>query len=339
MNKARTVLSFFWLILVAVIVTSVYFFWSVGAPVNKSGQSVMFFVEKGDSIKKISSRLEQNGLIRSKTVFDYYVKFFGSQNFIAGAYQISPAMSIEEIADVMTKGKVANNEQKITVIEGWNNNEIAKYLSANGFKGADFLATVTKPEKSLVSAYDFLKDLPRGASLEGYLFPDTYRISDKNKTNEIIYKMLDNFDKKLTPELRAEIKKQGKSIREIVTMASVIEKEVSKESDMKMVSGVFWNRIKNGQALQSCATLAYCLGVNKAQYSIEDTKVDSPYNTYQNKGLPIGPIANPGINAIKAAIYPTASNYNFFLSRPDTGETIFSKTLDEHNRNKAKYLR
>ncbi|MDP2736501.1 MAG: endolytic transglycosylase MltG, partial [bacterium] len=136
-----------------------------------------------------------------------------------------------------------------------------------------------------------------------------------------------------------EIKKQNKTIFEIVTMASIIEKEVRSTDDMKIVSGIFWNRIKNGQGLESCATLAYILGVNKPQYSVEDTKIDSPYNTYKYRGLPPGPIANPGFNAINAAVYPENTNYNYFLSDPETGKTIFSKILDEHNANKYKYLK
>ncbi len=151
--------------------------------------------------------------------------------------------------------------------------------------------------------------------------------------------MLNNFDGKLTDEMQNNIAEQDKTIYEIVTMASIIEKEVRTLEDMEIVSGIFWDRIKYGQPLESCATLAYVLGVNKEQYSIEDTKIDSPYNTYRNPGLPPGPICNPGLNAIKAAIYPQYTEYNYFLSRQDTGETVFSKTLEEHNRNKARYLR
>ncbi|MEI8361556.1 MAG: endolytic transglycosylase MltG, partial [bacterium] len=126
---------------------------------------------------------------------------------------------------------------------------------------------------------------------------------------------------------------------EIVTMASVIEKEVRKTADMKIVSGIFWNRLANKQRLESCATLAYILGVNKEQYSLADTKIDSPYNTYQNFGLPIAPIANPGLKAIEAAIYPTKTNYNFFLTAATTGQTIFSSTFAEHVKNKNLYLK
>jgi len=122
-------------------------------------------------------------------------------------------------------------------------------------------------------------------------------------------------------------------------MASLIEKEVRTSEDMKIISGIFWQRIENRQGLESCATLAYILGVNKPQYSVVDTKIDSPYNTYKHRGLPPSPIANPGLNAITAAIYPKETDYNYFLSDPATGQTIFSRTLGEHNLNKAKYLK
>jgi UPF0755 protein len=122
-------------------------------------------------------------------------------------------------------------------------------------------------------------------------------------------------------------------------MASIIQKEVTSEADMKTVSGIFWNRIKSGQGLESCATLAYILGVNKPIYSLEDTQIDSPFNTYRNQGLPPAPISNPGAQAIIAAVYPDETDYVFFLSRPDTGETVFSRTYEEHLANKDKYLR
>ena len=181
--------------------------------------------------------------------------------------------------------------------------------------------------------------LPDNADLEGFLFPDTYRIDKAAAAADIIKKMLDNFQRKLTPAMLEEIKRQNKSVYEIIALASLVEKEVRTADDMKIVSGIFWQRIKNRQGLESCATLAYILGVNKAQYSVADTKIDSPYNTYKYRGLPPGPIANPGLNAITAAIYPEETDYNYFLSDPATGQTIFSRTLGEHNLNKAKYLK
>jgi UPF0755 protein len=194
-------------------------------------------------------------------------------------------------------------------------------------------------EEDYSKDFSFLKDKPKNKNLEGYLFPDTYRFFTDVSGEEVILKMLSNFDNKLAPKMREDISSQGKTIFEIITMASVIEKEVRSEKDMKIVSGIFWDRIKNGQALESCATLAYILGVNKPQYSYEDTRIKSPYNTYINRGLPAGPIANPGIKAIEAAIYPEYTGYNYFLTASETGETIFSRTYEEHLINKNKYIK
>jgi len=228
-------------------------------------------------------------------------------------------------------------EKVITIIEGWNVNQIDKYLSQEGIiidqKIADFKVS------DYLSDYSFLTDAPANYDLEGYLFPDTYRIFASTTADEIVRKMLDNFESKVSSEMMIEISKQKKTLPQIITMASIVEKEVTSSNDMKIVSGIFWDRIKNGQALESCATLAYILGENKAQYTYEDTRIVSPYNTYLNRGLPPGPIANPGLNAIVGAIYPTKTNYNYFLSRPDTKETIFSATYSEHTANKQKYLK
>jgi UPF0755 protein len=243
----------------------------------------------------------------------------------------------------LTSGQTISKERNIKIIEGWNIKDINSYLQKNNiipddsfknYAGAPIGGWSFKIERP-----DFLAEAPTAADLEGFLFPDTYRIFVDATAEDIIIKTLANFDNKLTPDMRAAIKEQGKSIYQIITMASVVEKEVRSAADMEIVSGIFWDRIKNGQPLESCATLAYILGENKKQYTLEDTKIESPYNTYQNQGLPPGPIANPGLNAIKAAIYPKYTDYNYFLSRSDNGETVFSKTYEEHLANKAKYIK
>jgi UPF0755 protein len=150
--------------------------------------------------------------------------------------------------------------------------------------------------------------------------------------------MLDNFDVKLTDDLRQEIKRQKKTIFEVMTMASLIEKEVKSYQDKQMVSGIFWKRLNARVSIDSCASISYILGEDKKQYSYDDTRTPSPFNTYINAGLPLGPISNPGIESIKAAIYPKDSAFWYFLSAPD-GKTIFSKTFAEHNIAKAKYLK
>jgi len=327
--------------------------YKISTPISQTAKDVSFVIKSGEGVKSISADLLAKGLIKSKLFFELYIwkNKFGS-NLKAGEYVLSPSLSIKEIVRTLIAGNVASKEKTIKVIEGWNSKEIADYFETEGmFKSDDFLNLTGYPKidyrenKTLMKPFDysanytFLTDKPSYRGLEGYLFPDTYRIYKEATPDSVIRKMLNNFDNKLTPELRAEIKKQGKTIYEIVTMASIIQKEVRNEKDMKIVSGIFWNRIKNKQALESCATLAYILGENKAQYSYEDTRIDSPYNCYMNRGLPPGPISNPGIEAITAAIYPEDTNYNYFLSSSETGETIYSRTFEEHVRNKAKYLR
>lgn len=347
-------LKFTILILVVVAVISFFSYKrAVNDPHEKNGKTVSFVVGKGDSVSKISKGLVDSGLIGSDFYFRIFVKENGQQAKIqAGNYALNSAMSIREIVDVLSKGNVVSDERVIKLIEGWNSKEISDYLNTEGVsQGDELLKMVGYPrvnyqnEKKLPRPvdyskdFDFLKDKPENYGLEGYLFPDTYRIFKNASVDDVVRKMLGNLDKKLTPEMRDDIKKQGKTVYEIITMASIVQKEVRSEADMKIVSGIFWNRIEIGKPLESCATLAYILGVNKKQYTYEDTEIDSPYNAYKNPGLPPGPIANPGIEAIKAAIYPTESDYLFFLSSSDGGQTIFSKTYEEHLRNKAKYLK
>jgi len=248
-------------------------------------------------------------------------------------------------------------EKSVRLIEGWNSRDMGQYFESQGlWQSEEFLETVGFPQvdynknedlaplEDFAETFSFLADKPKNRSLEGYLYPDTYRIYATSSPRDLVIKMLQNFDRRLTPEMRADIKKQGKTVYDIITMASLLEKEApinyssGDNRDAKIISGIFWRRIKAGQALQSCATLAYILGVNKAQYSVVDTQIDSPYNTYQRRGLPPGPISNPGILAIEAAIYPLSTNYNYFLTPAGSKDIIYAATYNEHLRNKSKYL-
>ncbi|MFH1255099.1 MAG: endolytic transglycosylase MltG [bacterium] len=325
-----------------IIAASVFFYWrGLNSPVSSEGEYRIFIVNKGEPAEKIADNLKKENLIRSAFYFKHEIK--SGDNLKAGEYMVSPKLSAREIIKILASGNIVNRETAIKIIEGWSNKSIGDYLEKNNLADAEKFMVLAESGigkwKFDFAKPDFLNDSPANANLEGYLFPDTYRIFEDASAEEIISKMLDNFGKKISSEMAEEIKRQKKNIHEIIIMASVIEKEVRSREDMKIVSGIFWNRIKNGQALESCATLAYILGLNKEQYSIEDTKIDSPYNTYKYRGLPPGPIANPGLNAIMAAIYPEDTDYNYFLSDPATGKTIYSKTFDEHNRNKYKYLK
>lgn len=298
-----------------------------------------FVIKEGEGVNPIASRLEKDDLVSHRIWFEIYIWSKNKEGgIVAGTYSLRPSMSIPEIVDVITSGKGKKEDQTITVIEGWENKQIGEYLAGKGISSKDeFLNEATLVEKYR-PYFAFLQDLPKGRTLEGYLFPDTYNVVlGKTTSSQIIYKMLLNFDGKFTDSLREDVKKSSHSLDDIIIMASIIEREVPKAEDRKIVSGIFWKRIKQKQALDSCATISYIMGVNKKQYSFEDTRIDSPYNTYINRGLPPGPIGNPGISAIMAALYPQESDYYYFLSDPKTGETVFSRTLDEHNRAKVEH--
>lgn len=328
-------------IIIFIIILAIFslFFYShqINYPLSKEDREVVFTIERGESPKQIAENLEEAQIIKSSFWLRYYLKTKDlSAQIIAGTFSLSPSMSISQIVKKITTLDVISNEDKIVLIEGWNASEIGEYLENKELcNKRDWLKLINNYD---VSNYDFFNDKPLTNNLEGYLFPDTYDVYKDASCSDILIKLLNNFDRKVSKEIKNDIKSQNKSIFEIITMASIIEKEVTSIKDMKIVSGIFWDRIKYKQALESCATLAYILGENKAQYSLADTQIDSPYNTYRNRGLPPGPITNPGLNAIEAAVYPTHTDYNYFLTDPKTANTIWSKTFEEHKQNKWKYL-
>jgi UPF0755 protein len=331
-----------------------YLYWQgIGKAMSDDKKLVVFEIKAGQGVKAISQNLLENKLISSKLFFEIYIWQRKWQNsLMAGDYELRRNMTIKEIAKAVKSGDALSKETSILIKEGLNSEDIGKiFEDAEMFSKDSFLRTIGYPRvdySRVLSAqypsladysdkFSFLSDKPDQFSYEDYLFPDTYRFFKKATPSEVLVKMLDNFDKKLTPQMRQDIALQQKSVFQIVVMASLIEKEVRKTEDMKMVSGIFWHRLSTGQRLESCATLAYILGVNKRQYTIEDTEIRSPYNTYRNYGLPPSPIANPGLKAIEAAIYPEKTDYNYFLTATD-GTTVYARTFDEHVRNKLKYL-
>ena len=309
-----------------------------------------FLIERGQNLFEIASNLEKEKIIKSKFFFNFYVFLRMSQNKLqAGEYFLNSSMSIRSIVDKIISGDTAKTI--ITIPEGWNLRDIGWYFENKGmFQAEELFELVGFPlinysinidlpkPKDFSSDHDFLKDKPRNISLEGYLFPDTYEIVLGAELEEIVRKMLANFNKKLTEELKKEIQKQGKSIFEIITMASLIEKEVKTLEDKKIVSGVLWKRLSAGIGLQVDATITYITGKKSVRISKQETEIDSLYNTYKYRGLPLGPISNPGLESIEAAIYPENSDYWYYLSTLE-GETIFSETLEKHNIAKAKYLK
>lgn len=257
-----------------------------------STKEMIFNVKKGEGSRDIALNLERQGLIRWAPLFRIYVLVADTaEKLQAGNYFLSSSMNIPEIAGKLSRGETA--KIKLTIPEGFTAEQIYQKLTNTAKVN---LANLKK--------------------FEGYLFPDTYEIDYGTEEEEIIKTMVDNFNKKITQDLREEIKKQGRTLEEIVIMASLLEKELKTKEEKELAAGVLWKRLKINMPLQ----------------------VDAAMETYENIGLPKNPICNPGIVSILAAIYPKNSDYWYYLSTPE-GETIFSKTLEEHSQAKTKYLR
>lgn len=348
-------LKYFYLVLAVIILvagSSFFYRQAVTAPAGSGSERVNFVITPGQGVQEIAEDLKEEKLLNSVFLFQAYVwEQDKEKNFQAGSYSLDPDMSIQEIVNKITSGDTLGNTETIKTIEGWRLDRIAQHLESKElFPAEEFLEVAGYPlvnyshnndlpaPRDFSDTFPFLRSKPSEYGLEGYLFPDTYEIYSDASPDDVVIKMLSNFDNKVTDEMMADIEKQGKTLHEIVTMASLLEKEVQTEEDMKIVSGVFWKKIGEDDALRSCASLAYILGEDKARYSTEDTKIESPFNTYQNAGLPPAPVGNPGLQAIKAAIYPTETDYNYFLSPVGSDETIFSRTWEEHLRNKDRYL-
>ena len=297
-----------------------------------------FVIQSGESVQQIADNLEGRNLIKRADFFKFYVwkeKLVGKLQ--AGNYELSSAMPIAEMVDLFIGGKIKSAEIKITIPEGFLNKEIDERLASNNLiKKGEFIKFDEDNNLDL-SKYEFLKDKPENSGLQGYYFPDTYIYYKDSTIESVVKKMLANFDNKLSQDLREEIESQNKSIFEVIILASIIEKEAGFVEDMGKVASVFQNRLDIGKALESDATINYITGSGRAQSTYDDLEIDSPYNTYKYPGLPPAPISNPGINAIKAAIYPEETDYFYFLTAKN-GESFFSVTYDEHLRNKSKYL-
>lgn len=319
----------------------IYFFNGVYGKVVNPAPDKEFTVAKGESGKMIGANLYENGLIKDRFLFKIEVWLRGSdKEFVAGDYKLPQNLSIADIVRILTTAS-DRGQISITIPEGLSNKEIAKIWEEKNMGTAeDFLAkasVVDSREIIPASTYDFLALKGKGADLEGYLYPDTYYVFKDSKPEDLIKKMLDNFENKIKDVL-AEVQSSGKDFHDILTLASIVEREVPKTSERPIIAGLFLKRIQIGMALQSDATVNYITGKYRLRPTSEDLQIDSLYNTYKYRGLPPSPIGNPSISSIKAALNPEQSDYLYFLSKPG-GETVFSKTLDEHNANKAKYLK
>lgn len=313
-------------------------------PQNKQEKEVEIPI--GSSVSTIGKVLEENQIIKSGRVFKYYVKLKNEGDFKAGNYKLTQAMSFPEIIAALKEGKLMEEVTvKMTIPEGKQLKQIAAIIAEKTgqkqdavFKELNDQSFVKKMVEKFPDVLDkeiFQKDVMY--PLEGYLFPATYSFyNEKPTTEEIVNEMLKKTREVLNNYV-GQMEELDYTPHKLLTMASLIEEEATQQTERKKIASVFYNRLEIGMPLQTDPTVLYALGEHKDRTLYKDLEVKSPYNTYKHKGLPPGPIANAGTISIEAALQPADTNYLYFLATT-TGEVIFTKTLEEHNREKAKYI-
>lgn len=310
----------------------------IQSPQGTGSEAKLFIIQPGERSSEISQRLQDAGLIKSAEIFQYYLWKQGIISKIkTGSFLVPPTDTMEQIAEIITGVGKNPDEVTVTLIEGLRRDEIGDQLAAKGLVTKAGFVAATADASKYASQYSFLQGLPAGATLEGFLYPDTYIFSKKNTVDEIVKKMLDNFQAR-TKDVQTVAGPNGMSFYEVLTLASIAQAEASSKTDLGLVAGVFVNRINAGMKLQSDATLHFIFKDRSRTISIADTQMNNPYNTYQIDGLTPGPINSPGLDAISAAENPTKSGYFYFLATSD-GTVIYSKTAAEHQAAKQKYLK
>ncbi|MCF6246815.1 MAG: endolytic transglycosylase MltG [Desulfobacula sp.] len=301
----------------------------IQSPARKGAAQILFTIHPGQSLSTIADNLENSSLITNKLYFKIFVRYKKSGTRLqAGEYLLSATQTPGQILETLLKGKV--KLYKITIPEGLNINEIALLMEKKGICTANTFVTLCYDQ-------NFIKTLNiKATSLEGYLFPDTYFFPKKTKCPDIITSMVNNFNQIYTNKWKKRTATLGFVIHEVVTLASIIEKETGDASERPLISSVFHNRLKKRMRLESDPTVIYGIKNFDGNIKRKHLKMLTPYNTYQIKGLPVGPIANPGAKSIEAALYPATSDFIFFVSKKDTTHQ-FSKTILEHNRAVRKY--
>jgi len=321
----------------------------LNTPVSTSNERIHFVVKRGETARQIATRLKALGIIRDTRLFELYLRYYGlTTKLEAGDFTLRRNMTIPEIAQALQQARA--KEVVITIKEGWRMEEIADYLGAQKVVDTqEFLSLARTPDAlspRIRNRHVFLEALPPGSTLEGYLFPETYRVAVGSTPEAIISKMLETFDRRVPVQWRKDAAARGYTLHQIVTMASIIERETPLAQERPLVSSVYWNRLEGrcpeaGTYLQADPTVQYAMG-RPGQWWWQPSSVDvykqikSPYNTYLHPGLPPGPIANPGLSAIKAAVYPARTRYCFFVATGNGGHA-FAVTLAEHERNVKAY--
>ncbi|MBI5970781.1 MAG: endolytic transglycosylase MltG [Deltaproteobacteria bacterium] len=293
------------------------------SPVSRDFKVKTVMVEKGASFRAVASNLEKEGLIRDARGFSFAAKFLGAYKKIrAGEYELSPAMTPVAILDALLKGRV--KRYQVTIPEGYNVRDAAAAIAATGLVDEKEL-TAKAMDASFAASLGI-----DGATLEGYLYPDTYYFERGQTVEDMLSMMAGRFKKVYDSEFAEEARQKGFSVKKLITLASIIEKETGAAGERPSISAVFQNRLKKRIRLQSDPTVIYGIKDFDGNLTKRHLQTPTPYNTYTNFGLPPGPIANPGKDAIRAAMNPADEEYLYFVSM-NNGSHYFSKSLREHN--------
>lgn len=336
--KARTkIVGIILFLLVLILGGIAWYLWNGLQPVKKSDEAVQFTIEQGMGTTQIAQLLHEKSLIKNDLIFIGYLKWKEQGNhFQAGTYSTTPGHSIDDLIAMLNNGDVVKEEMiRFTIPEGFTVEQLADKLDKEGFvEGTTFLKLAnqsTNANETLATAIP--KDSEIKHALEGYLFPETYEMKKGSTEAEIITTMTNQLEQKLNSieDLEAQLKKRGLTLHELLTIASLVEREVVVDSERPLVAGIIDNRLKKGQKLEIDATVQYALDQPKERLYYKDLEIESPYNTYLTKGLPPGPICNPSLASIKAALQPESSEYFFYVTKKDGSQThLFAKTYKEH---------
>ena len=309
---------------------------------EKDASEKALHIEEGMSVREIAQLLKEHELIQSPFFFSAYVKFADAQSGLqAGDYLLKPGMSYRSLVSTLSHAQV--QEVQMTFPEGYTLSQMGQTVMSMfpTITEANWQAVVSHPSELSVGL-ELVAGIPSGQSLEGYLFPDTYRFQADVQAKTIVETMLVTLSRRLAEAGIVVpthlVMQNGMTLHEVLTLASIVEREVRSPEDMAHVAGIFLTRMEIGMALQADATVNYVTGKKDAAISLEDSKIDSPYNTYTHLGLPPGPISNPGINAIRAVLNPIDSEDLYYLTSED-GTVHYAQTFDQHIANKYQYLK
>lgn len=310
-------------------------------PLKRSEQAVQITIEAGTGTATIANILEDQGLIKNSFLFKSYLKWKSEgTRFQAGVYEMQPGVTYDEIIQKLNSGDVVKAEMiRFTIPEGYTVKQMADKLTEAGYVEKEVFLNLAKEAEGIEEA--ILADVPAPSELnyrlEGYLFPETYELEKGSSEADIISRMLQETDKRIKsiPDFDQKLKARGLDFNQLMTVASLVEREVVADSERSLVAGVIYNRIAKDMKLEIDATVQYLLDKPKERLLYKDLQsVDSPYNTYMYKGLPPGPIAAPSLKSIEAALEPEASEYLFYVTKKDgSGEHLFAKTYAEHLKN------